>query len=442
MSRGALAWGAGLAWAAALVLVVGCEPGGIALKDGRSPEDTARDTAADTDTETIPDTDDTDTDVPDTDEPDVDYDEPEPDVRVSCAGGGDFTTLAEAIAASPSGTRIGLEPCTYGEAVDFRGKTLDIYGLGERDEVVIAAPPGAPAVVAQRGEGPGTRLAHLTISGGGGTYGAALSLYTALLTLQDVTITDVGRTSALIYGEGIGLTLSDVHIEGNSFARGGYLFYVDNGWLTAQWLTAACDGAQYGVVQHLSMLLLDSRVHCPTADVAVYVSGGELHARRSDVVGGDYGIYGEDNNDTRNERLWLFNTSVVADDTAVSALYMNVRARNDVFWGGRIGLSLSYGYADSYLYSSYFHGSRCPVQGDGYAYANGWNALGDEPCRLAMADALVVDDPGFLGAPDDFHLAAGSPLLDAGDPDPDRNDDDDTQNDIGRYGGPEADGPR
>jgi hypothetical protein len=423
-----------------ILLLVACE-GTLSLGDPVTPPK-ADDTApvAEDSTEVIP-GDSTEDPPGDDTGPNVDYDEPAPDVRVDCRGGGDFDTITAAIAAVPSKTRIGVAPCTYDEAIDFTGKELDIYGLGDAADVVIRAPSSGPVVTAVRGESIATRLAHVTLTGGGGTYGAALYMDAAILTLQDVAITDIGRTTVLIYTSGAGLTLSDVRIGGNDYARGGYVFYVDNGWLNAQWLRMDCDDAQYGVVEHEATLVLDSRITCPDADVAVYVGGGELHMRRSEVVGGEYGIYGEDNNDTRNERMWLFNTAIAADDTAVAATYMHLKARNDVFWGGRVGLYLNDGHIESYVYASAMHGSRCAAQGDGYAYTNSWNAVDDETCGFDMPDA-IVGDPMFVDPPNDFHLADGSPLIDAGDPDEDEADDDDSPNDIGRYCGPEADGPR
>ncbi len=56
-----------------------------------------------------------------------------------------------------------------------------------------------------------------------------------------------------------------------------------------------------------------------------------------------------------------------------------------------------------------------------------------------VADPLFVDDPtdGDV-ADDDYHLQAGSPAIDAGQPGPTYNDPDGSRNDIGAYGGPGA----
>ncbi len=425
-----------------ILYLFACGPTAVAVGDDTASADTDTDTDTDTDADTDADSD-TDVEVIDDTALDTDVpDEAAPDVVVDCTGAGDYTTIADAIAAMPSGTRIGLAPCTYEEDVNFRGKSLDIFGIGGRSVTTLQGGGRGPVVTAVRGESVGTRLAHVTITGGGGEYGAGIYLERALLTVEDAVITGAERTGAVIYTSGAGLTLRDVDIEGNDYQRGGYVFYTDNGWLVAQDMYMTCDDAQYGLVEHEATLVLDSEITCADADVAVYVSGGELHMRRSDVVGGTYGIYGEDNDDTRNERMWLFNTSVVADDTAVIATFMHVKARNDTFWGGRVGIDFDRAHADSYMYSSAAYGSRCAVSGDGATYAAAWNAIGDETaCSFPMTDT-VTGDFGFVDAPEDLRLAAGSPLIDAGDPDEDENDDDDTRNDIGRYGGPEADGPR
>ena len=95
-----------------LAWLAGCVGGGVRGGDDARPvvgHDTAPDTeirdSADPDPETIPDT----APPEDTDPPEeIVYDEPTPDVLVDCAGGGDYATIAAAIAAVPSGTRIGL----------------------------------------------------------------------------------------------------------------------------------------------------------------------------------------------------------------------------------------------------------------------------------------------------------------------------------------------
>ena len=380
------------------------------------------------------------TDSGDTGEETVD--EPDPDVTVDCKGGGDFTTITAAIAAATSGMNIGLKPCTYSEDVNYRGKSLNIYGMEGKSKTTIDGTGRGPTLTAVRGESLGTRMAHVTISGGTGDYGSGIYADSSVLTLDDVRITKQTRTYAVVYGSGVALTLSDVAIEDNSISRGGMVMYVDNGSVLAQGLTMDCGAADYGIYEHAAVLVMDSEIDCSGGSYGVNVSGGELHIRRSSIVAGSVGVYGEDNFDTLNERMWITNSAIVADDTAVNAKYMHVKLRNDIFLAGRNGVILNHCHPESYLYSSYFEGSSCDLKGDNTGYLAGWNALNrGDACSIDTPDS-VSGDPMFVNAPDDFTLVTGSPLIDAGDPDPDENDDDDTRNDIGIYGGAEGDGQR
>jgi hypothetical protein len=370
-------------------------------------------------------------------------DEPEPTVVVDCNGGADYSTITEAIAASHSGDRIGLRACTYRENLNYLGKSLDIYGLDSRERVIIEAADRAPVVTAQRGESIGTRLAHVTLTGGAGGYGSALYVDRALFTLEDAVVRDNGSASSTFYQSGASVRLIDVvAFDNETSSRQGIEMFANDGSMHLQRFELTCGRAAYGIYHHVGLLMTDSTINCPEASYGVVVDGGEVHVRRSRIEGGSVGLYAEDNDDTRNERVWLFNTIVVADDNAVTTNWMHVKVRNSVLWGGTRGISFGHPHVESYLYSSAFLGSRCGVDDDGSPYVASWNAIGESSdCGFAGTDT-VAGDPMFVDAPNDFHLAEGSPLIDAGDPDPGENDDDDTRNDIGAYGGPEADGPR
>lgn len=370
-------------------------------------------------------------------------DEPTPTVVVDCNGGADFTTITEAIAASTSGDRIGLRACTYTENVDYRGKALDIYGLDVREKVIIEAASRAPVVTAARGESIGTRLAHVTLTGGGGGYGSALYVDRALFTLEDAVVRDNGSASSTFYQSAASVRLVDVVAYDNeTSSRQGMEVFANDGSMHAVGFHLTCGRTAYAIYQHVDLLLTDSTLDCADAEYGVMIDGGEVHVRRSRIEASSVGIYAEDNNDTRNERVWLFNSIVVGGDQGVATSFMHVKVRNSVLWGSDRGLSLGHPHLDSYLYASAFIGDRCGVDDDGDPYVAGWNALGESPlCGFPGTDT-VSGEPLFADAPADFHLLEGSPLIDAGDPDPGENDDDDTRNDIGAYGGPEANGPR
>lgn len=361
---------------------------------------------------------------------------PVPDVVVDCNGGADFTTITAAIQASVSGTKIGLNPCTYNEDVNFIGKSLEVFGIDGSATTIIDGLGAGPVITAIRGESVGTRLAGVTVTGGGGNYGAGIWMNGTVMELEDVIFTGNGRTYAVLYGEGISVTLIDTVFTGNRMQSGGYVTYIDNGNMLGERLTVDCDGADIGIYEHNATLLLDSTVNCESATYAIYVDSAEVAVRRSTIKGGSYGLYGADSADTRNERMWVFNSVVTGGNTAAYASYLHFKADNSVFYGGDRGVRLSDCHVESYIYDSVLIGDECALKADRYPYALGWNAIGDGELCNAEGFSTITGDPKFVDAPNDFHLKGGSPLVDAGDPDADHDDVDGSRNDVGAYGGP------
>lgn len=420
-----------------LWLVLACDPNGIS-PGGETGADPAAHDSADSGPGLPGDTSPPD-DTADTGE--AAWDPGTPDVIVDCNGGADFSTITAAITASISGTRIGLRPCTYAENIDFTGKYLDIFGIDGPATTLIEGDGRSTLVTAEDGERVGTRLAGVTLTGGGNSngYGSALRVDGAALLLESVLITGNERSYAVVYGTGSSLELDDVQILDNEIMGGGGVIILDNGSLLAEKLTVDCgtDGA-YALYEHNSTILLDSDLRC-SGGYGIASDGGELHARRSRVEGGSIGIWGEDNNDTRNERMWLFNVAAIGRDAGVQASYMHLKADHSVFFGGRIGLELSRVHVESYVTNSVGIGTTCGIRTDGASDLFGWNALEENGGSCSPDAYLTVGgDPAFVDGSDDLRLSAGSPLIDAGDADDDAQDRDGSRSDIGVYGGPEG----
>lgn len=364
-----------------------------------------------------------------------------PDVIVDCAGGADFVTIQDAIAASLSGTKIGLRPCIYHGDVDFIGKSLDIFGLDGSAVTTIQGSGYGPAVLANHGESVGTRLAGVTVTGGAsdGYHGSGVAVDFALLQLEDVVFThnDVGQS--VLYASGAFLELIDVSFLDNEVEPTGGITVMTNGSALAQRLTIECTDADYGMFMHNASLLMDSDIDCGRT-YGIYNQGNGVHLRRSRVQSDGIAVFSEDRDDTRNERSYFYNSALIGGDTAVLSAFVNVRAENNVFWGGRVGIDLRYVNAESYVTNSYARGSVCGVLVPfGEVYELGWNAVADGSSCASGHDTVDLA-PGFVAAPEDFTLQETSPLIDAGDPDRDRRDWDGSRNDIGMYGGREGQG--
>lgn len=362
-----------------------------------------------------------------------------PDVIVDCTGGGDFVTIREAIAASPSGTKIGLRPCTYSEDVNFIGKSLDIFGIEGSARTTIHGSGYGAVVIANHGESVGTRLAGVTVTGGAteGYHGSGVAVDLAMLQFEDVVFTGNNVGYSVLFAGGAFLEFLDVAFVGNRVEPTGQITVMTNGSALAQRLTITCTDADYGMFMHNASLILDSDIDCGLV-YGIYNQGNGVHLRRSRVHSVGIAVFSQDANDTRNERSYFYNSALIGGDVGVYSEFVNVHAENNIFWGGRVGIDLRYVNLESHVTSSYARGSVCGIQVAGdEVYELGWNAVADGSACASGHDTVDLS-PGFVDAPDDFRLQANSPLIDAGDPDHDREDPDGSRNDIGMYGGREG----
>ncbi len=416
-------------WASLLLL-------GACTKDpGTDPDDTEIDTEDTVDT--------VDTEV-DTGEPGVEPEPRVPDVIVDCEGGADFTTIGAAIAASLSGTKIGLNPCVYRENVNFGGKTLDIFGI-EGSAVTTIQGSGSGAVVrAVHGESLGTRLAGVTVTGGKtvGYAGSGISIDLAVVELEDVVFTGNNVGESVLFSKGGFLEMLDVKFVDNTVDPLGGIAIIDNGSIVAQRLSLTCTDADYAIYEHAAMIVLDSDIDCGTSH-GIFNNGDGIHVRRSRIRSEGTALIGSDVDDTRNEKIYLYNSAFIGA-IGVQAIYMHVKAENNVFWGDEIGLDLQYVHLNSYVHNSAATGSTCAIRTAGTeTYDMAWNAVGTPQAGCSDGGTEgVAGDFGFVDAPDDFTLEAGSALRDAGNPDSKLEDPDGSRNDIGITGGPEGSGQR
>ncbi len=422
----------------ALLFAAGCASSGIKLSDGvdtagEDPSDPTGDTADDTDTDT-----DTDTAVDsggDTAGPEL----PLWDWYVDCEGGGDFTTIQDAIDAATSGDRIALAPCEYHERINYNSKYLDIFGVEGSSRTVIDGDYGGTVVDVEDAESDGARLAGVTIEDGYDTSGgSALEVTYAALKLEDVVFAGNGDSYAvarLLVGF---VDMVDVVFEDNAIIPGGHAIWADGGVLTATRLRADCGAGDTALWQHNATLLLDNELTCE-GGYGLVSYHGEVHIKRSRLEGGIAGIYAYDVDDSPSERAYVYNSVFGGGVEGARFEYMSVYVANSVFWGGEAGLALLSNSSASWVIASVFMNGACGISAD-VPYTAQYNAFWGNTQNACgtTASSSVTSDPGFASFPDDLSIPGGSPLVDAGYPDGGWNDHDGTRNDIGLTGGPWA----
>jgi hypothetical protein len=362
------------------------------------------------------------------------------DWTVDCAGGGDFTTIADAIAAASDNEWIEVAPCTYAETVDFQGKTLWISSSGGPEDTVIDA-RGGYGVIADMGTGDGTALVGFTIQGATGSYGAVY-VYLGALRLEDVRITGASRGYYVVYTASGDLELQDVQIEDSSPYY--YTLYMSRGAVVADGLDLACSGnTTAALMGHGSFFLDHSSLRCP-AGYALYNENSVGRVHRSVLEGALYASTDEDHYDDTN----TFENTLVQGNAY--QIYGSFEFRNSILEGGSITAVDVY---DFDLESSVFLDAAC-------AFSNTWTGadtkvtpsqtiayndffgLAREGCdgtTYSGAEGNLSADPEFVdAAAGDYRTSATSPLVDAGIDEDAYDDPDGSRNDIGLYGGPRS----
>jgi hypothetical protein len=368
---------------------------------------------------------------------------PPPDHVVDCDGGADFTQIQAAIDAAVSGDVIAVEPCVYHERLDLNAKSLEIYGTGGSAVTILDADAGGTAINVELGEGLGTRIAGMTvIDGDDPDGGSGLEVDNAVVELQDLVFRDNGAGDVIWAMTGM-VDLIDVVIEDNGIGGDKSAVYAKGGGLDVLRSTIDCTGGAQAIYHHNFMVLTDSVVTCG-GGYGVHNYHGEDQIRRSVIEGGLAGYYGYDNEstpeepDVPTELTHIYNSAVFGGDVGIDIRYMDGHIWNCVVQGGSSAISFIESNAASEVRNTAMIGAACGITSVDTAVSVDYVAsfLNDaHSCGINVIPE-VTDDPRFVAFPDDLHLQADSPLIDAGTPAAANNDTDGTRNDMGIYGGP------
>lgn len=130
-----------------------------------------------------------------------------------------YGLIGHAILDASPGDEIVLDPATYSESIDFRGKPLTITSLNPNDPEIVAAtvvegPEGGPAAVFSTRENSGCVLAGLTLTGG--TVGVFCR--DAAPTLRNCNV-EGSEGVAIDYWHGYDPTITDCHTVGSVSVR-------------------------------------------------------------------------------------------------------------------------------------------------------------------------------------------------------------------------------
>ena len=367
------------------------------------------------------------------------------DYTVDGAGGGDFTTIGDAIAAAQDGDWIEVAPGTYTEEVDFQGKTLWISSIGGSSVTTLDA-NGGRAITAEHGTGDGTALVGFTITDARDSGSGPIYVDLSALRLDDVVIESSQGAYGLIFASAGDVELQDVLIDAsNSISY--YAIYANRGAVVADKLTIKCSSRENGLYSgHGSFFLDESEIDCGSGYAINNVhTTGIVH--RSRLVGD---LYIESEDDHYYDANIFENAYIDGD---LSAVYGKVVLRNSFVDGGLLSFN-QVSFVE--ITSAILGHSNCPIT---WAYDPSLDLEAPAPALTVLytdffdvnaehcdgvttysgVDGNLAVDPKFTDeAGGDYTLKGTSPLIDAGNPDPSWNDPDGTVNDIGLYGGPRS----
>ncbi|MCA9493938.1 MAG: hypothetical protein KC621_28605, partial [Myxococcales bacterium] len=338
--------------------------------------------------------------------------DPVADVIVDCNGGGNFTTIQAAIDASVSGMHIGVRPCRYTERIDYRGKSVDVFGIDGSATTILYGGGSGTVVRVARGESDGTRLAGFTITGGSGNDGGAIRVLFSTLELEDVILANNGNGSGnVLEADASRVTWVGGGAGANDVGAFGDVVDANGGVLALEDVSIACEGARSSVYTHNVGLVLDSEITCD-GTYGWFVERGEILAKRTRFEGGGTAaLWAEDRDDNRSENAVLINSAFVGGNLGAHVRYMDLNAVNSVFLGQQTGLEFLDGREDSHVHNSVLWGATCGLRGDPVLRSDvDWNLFAGPPSCNAHGDHTLTGDPMFVAAPDDLHPLPGSPL--------------------------------
>jgi hypothetical protein len=361
----------------------------------------------------------------------------------------DAATVQAAVDAAPDGARICIGAGTFVGTVELTDRT-DLTLVGKGPGRTILDGDGAGSTVSTFATT--FTLVGMTLTGGRGAQGGGLYAEQSTGTIRRVTMSGNHATQSGggLVGYESGLDLADVAIVGNTSDGGSGGIGIFETGLVGDRVRIASNralgsgstgggiGASRGGLQLTNSAIVGNRVPADGYgggmdlydigsfhDVIVAGNEGGLRGGGANL----YGYYGSDFQDV----VIAGNHATTGGGLAIDGMGYTPDVRNAIIVRNRAdqggGLSVSGDYVTVDLtYSDLWHNAGGDV--DGMADPTGTDG------NVSVDPRFVAFDPRDKLRTWDFHLAADSPLIDAGDPA--LLDADGTRSDMGAYGGPDG----
>ena len=359
---------------------------------------------------------------------------------------GDYSGVAAAVSAASSGDIVCVGPGTYSDNVDTAGKALHVLGVAGAGSTLVDGGGWGSVFTMDTGEGAGTVVQGLTVTGGSASSGGGFYIEAASPTLSHLVVTANSAT----YGGGLFMSsnaspsLSHVDIVGNTGTQygGGLNAYQAHPTLTDVVIAGNSSAQGGGIVAYwYGSLVLD---HVLVTDNSATAYGGGMAISTSTTVTATHLVVANNTSTSLGGGIYACcSASVTVDNGAVVG--------NAAMWGG--GICEDSG-AHITLDSAVLIDNQASSGGGGvfstngtvyFTYSDVWGNTPEDvygithPAGVSgnlSVDPLFIDTTPVAAYDWDLHLDEASPLVNAGNAafsNPDG-----TRCDMGAYGGPSA----
>ena len=378
------------------------------------------------------------------------------------------------------GDTVLVQPGTYKENIDFKGKNIVLGSLflttGDSsyiEQTIIHGNDNGSVVKFERGEDSTAVLTGFTLTKGLSAAGGGVYCHRSSPSLENLVIAyNYGERGGGIYCFGSPApSLLNIRISENSGRWGGGIYcsdsnarlenvtLTDNVWAGGGGITCSEGGGLYCLNSNPSLVnVIITRNGCRFGG-GVFCSSSNptmvnvtISKNFAEQVGGGLNCQSNSNLRLVNSVLSM-NTSDkngggIACLSNSSLSLVNVVVKNDTAanHGGGVYISNSnLNVMNTILHGNSPHAIYFTVAEDSASVSISYSDIQDGEAGMVIDNNGTVnwlegnldEDPLFVDIENnDFHLTEDSPCIDAGNPDPEFNDSDGTRNDVGAYGGP------
>ena len=331
-------------------------------------------------------------------------------------------SIQSAINQANTGNRVLVQAGSYTEQIDFLGKAIDVIGIAGASQTTIDAAGQSPVVRFGSAEGPASRLRGFTITGGVAPFGAGGIVATsgATPTIEDCIIrNNVGKFGGGVSGAAILRRCSIINNHA-SVSHGGGLYGAPQLSYCVVAGNTCSSGSGGGLYLLGGSVIIESCIFADNRCIFGGAKGGGLYIKSNAAAVIRHSVLISNSTSAGNFNALGGALAVEAAGTSVEncTLMGNTLSGNTKLGGAIWGPATVKNsiVRDNTLpqLSGVLSGTYCDIEG-------GFSGLGN----FDLDPQLV----SLLGR--DYHLNAGSPCIDAGDPlilDPDG-----TPSDVGAF---------